>query len=970
MAEPFDELVAMAEEFGQFLPSQELEEGEDDLLAAFDNEEGPLELANDSTLEEEEDDEDEMEEEDKEFVRPKLSELYTGMDQTDICAVSTEKGFGSLWKFWWNYSKEDPKFAGDPWVPGHGLQLYNERLDVKNHLDYNQERVDKFFEYLRDSRIKKSRIGVAKTFLNTNIKCEHHWRANERGVYVSPVQISVGISLAVKRKVGEVQRLAASRALEECEDLQSDLEVLIPCPKIREMSLAIFEPKKGGAFAKLAMTNRLIFAAQFHLLMAIARRGEEIHKQRIIQRCVGQLDEVGAFGVSASKIVTNKAKHNQSGWLEFTMTLPHMDPLRDQAAWHGMLLLWRKLVDGELYPSFLDESKEGREALFGKHCYPAAKDRSKPIESDQVSTNFTAGFSDANIHCKKNTHQGRLQASQEMDIVGLPESVQQRMTAHKGKGQTVHQKSYVNNPPTLGLVQRAGGDPFELASFDPVQFMLSPEERALVEEVAAGLVPDFFDEQKKVGDLFDGAKSHAELKSRRLVTRRGTLDGLIRDISQCVVMLASPLTDPKTFQLSSDTRSRWCRYNSEALAPLLQLPPFKLPSFTRLSQSILAKLCSRGDYSDALLSHKSQCAMERFMSRVARPFAHGHQENRLVVTELQQQHQVHQREKEALHREKEDLYRQLLSGGNGLAAPFAGASNASPSPARMPQPPTAVVTPPAPVEIIDDSQEPSTLADGTTPRKRRRPITQLDAISREVKLRQASGDDTMEEIGIFNDMDCNSARDYWNKYNRKWKGMFLADVGETRNRSQWITKRSGIWRLIEHHMTVLKETEEEAIEKAELVYASIKTGVRTRWPHVPKVTKAFKAELSRLGINFTGRPKGSKTKRTSNRKSSAANGPFVGVQVGGQSHQDYLDRIRAEDEDRHNNLVAGIERQINEQREHNEDCVWQHVYRHQRGPAPPRPTNYRNLHPPPMRPPPGYPMPILPPGHHYYNLPP
>jgi hypothetical protein len=68
------------------------------------------------------------------------------------------------------------------------------------------------------------------------------------------------------------------------------------------------------------------------------RRGEELYGQRLIQRLTVKLSEIGLFETTASVIVTNKAKHNQEGWLEYMTMLPHMDPIRDTAAWHGLLL--------------------------------------------------------------------------------------------------------------------------------------------------------------------------------------------------------------------------------------------------------------------------------------------------------------------------------------------------------------------------------------------------------------------------------------------------------------------------------------------------------------------------------------------------------------------------------------------------------------------------------------------------------
>jgi hypothetical protein len=422
-------------------------------------------------------------------------------------------------------------------------------------------------------------------------------------------------------------------------------------------------------------------------------------------------------------------------------------------------------------------------------------------------------------------------------------------------------------------------------------------------------------------------------------------------------MVASPATDPKTHQLNpNDTRSLWRRFNSDSLAALLQLPGFKLPSFARLEQSILGKLKARANLSELLLTQQSQCAMERFMAQhISRPLVQMHQENRVVITELQQQHKVHLREKEV-------MLQHLLKGDHiVVASPTGLVSVSSPSKAQKISN-LAVVTPLTAVELTDSAEELTTLADGKTPRKRRCPITQHEAISREVKMRQATGVESEEELAIFNDQDCNCACDYWNKYNRKWKNMSRKDVGGKRGRSQWVTQRSGIWRLIEHCMFGLNDTEEAAIQKAELIYASVEVGSRSGKPNIKHLNKAFKAELSRLGISLTGRPK------QAAKKNNPASSNFATDFEINKSQQVVLDRVRAEEEERRRTMLAAIEHQQQQQQNHNHQARWEHTHRYQQH-VPPRPTNYDNIHPLPLHPIPGQPTTELPPGHQYWEFP-
>ena len=128
------------------------------------------------------------------------------------------------------------------WIQCYGLQLYNKRCtqNIKNHLEYDHQAVDSFFQYLSSNGAGKSVMVKAKTFLNTNLKCEHYSRLVEAGMYGELVEVKVGASLAVKKCVGTVASQAASHALETCQDLQADLEQLLSPSQIRGLSLSAF----------------------------------------------------------------------------------------------------------------------------------------------------------------------------------------------------------------------------------------------------------------------------------------------------------------------------------------------------------------------------------------------------------------------------------------------------------------------------------------------------------------------------------------------------------------------------------------------------------------------------------------------------------------------------------------------------------------------------------------------------------
>jgi hypothetical protein len=85
------------------------------------------------------------------------------------------------------------------------------------------------------------------------------------------------------------------------------------------------------------------------------KNNEEQCVQRLCLRFIRTVRGVGPLpGTIVSFQVTNKAKHNQVGRLEYTAAAPHLDPLRDTSAWHGLLWIWRFIILMEPFPDFLD----------------------------------------------------------------------------------------------------------------------------------------------------------------------------------------------------------------------------------------------------------------------------------------------------------------------------------------------------------------------------------------------------------------------------------------------------------------------------------------------------------------------------------------------------------------------------------------------------------------------------------------
>lgn len=773
--------------------------------------------------------------------------------------------------------------------------------------------------------------------------------------------------MTVKNIARTVNARTAKEAMDNCTDIQADLDQLLSASKVREILLSALCPKPGGLVSRINPTNALIFCCMYTGLSQTSRRGEELYSQRLIQRLTSKLVEIGPFGTTAAVIVTNKAKHNQEGWLEYTTMLPHMDPIRDTAAWHGLLLVWRLMISNEVFPQFAGNTDY--ESIFAVHSYPSAKDPNIPISSKQCGDAFRSFFLDNDAVCAKLVHQPRFQAIQEMDRAGIHESEWTRMSGHKGREAKVHTRSYAHNPPSKCLVQRAGGDPHDIRGFNPTHFIPSPDEQLWLEEIVQNLIPDIIMQHSQVCEEYNATKSHQERKAKRLTTIKGMLGSAKNDVEHLVIMMASPLVHPDTYMLdTNNTQSLWELYHNDVLSPVLNLPAFKLESFANLRQSILDKMKAQNDFTLSL-SRESKCAMEKYIKdHVARPMFINHQENRTVMARLQQQQEIQNRTQQYLMQcvmKQEHQSCNTVTPDKFPARPLIG------SPMRLQNYTTQIITPAH-----------ATLANGRTPRKRKAEITQIVAISQEYKRRELVGECALEPIELLCDKGLTTLDDYWAKYKAKWKPLeestdgewrkdFICDEdGKTkRGRSAWWTQRVGMFKVIEHHMES-GLTESEALDKARTIYNSQRKSPGKK-PGIKELNVAFKKEMEHLGIKSTGRPR--KPARNKlwypkwkppriNTEEEFANA----FPLSPETERQMAEEIREGNTRRETML-----RQAEEERlQANNQGRWDYAHQNYQGPyAAMPPTNYGTIHAPPFRPYQRQPEIELPPGHSFAQLP-
>ena len=790
---------------------------------------------------------------------PTLAQLYD-MDQSLMCAPSVEKGFRAIWPRYLDYRRiSEPDYD---FLPTVGLGLFEGRTDLKNGEDYQHEVVDGFIEWLASEKVGPSVMKKAKSFLNTHLRCEHYCRLKAVNEYPQLLNMTVGKGLAVQKSVKSVSSRAAAAAIENCLDLQAELEVLVPDTKIREMNMLVFIAQPGGAVAKLDPLHQIYFACHYNEMSQTTRRGEELYVQRVIQRSTTTIKELGQNGVETKQLVTNKAKHNQDGWLEWTCTAPHMDPLRDGSSWHGLKWLYQFCVAGMVLPSFLNcRTMEDFKRTFGLWTYPSLNDPTKTIDSSQFSDNFRAFYADAGVITAKVTHQPRLQAVQEMDRRGIAEPIQRRMTGHKGKEQTVHQKNYANQPPTQGILQRAGWEPDDAENYDPVQFMSTPRERHLLDELCTALIPSVVVEHQVISERYETCSSQAARNKQRLTTLNGMLRSILYEVRHCLIMLACPILDVVTYAVDpNNQQSLWELVHNEDLAVLLNKQPFRSPQFVELQKLLLDRLLERDNFMRGFDGQTKSAVEKAVVDTVKKPLIQMHRQGHWQTNYVRMEQKYDllvAKQNEFMNQVMEKLFANSSDSPTASARPT---NVATPSPTPTPIP-VHLPTPGSPMR--------RTLADGVTPRKRQAPMRQHQAISREYKRRAVAGDVDGPELTLLCDKHCFTLEDYWTTYKSKWQpleeetnGGFRADyaVGEDgtkkRQNSAWWTQRSPMFRVIQHHMESMSET--DALAKANQIFKSVRVGRNKKRP-IKDLGKAFKAELQRLGIHHRGRPKGRKT---------------------------------------------------------------------------------------------------------------
>jgi hypothetical protein len=764
---------------------------------------------------------------------------------------STEKGFKSIQTLWSMYCADElhrPPFKLDP-PPGLGLYDQPELITTRdpNEQLFDRKTVEGFFMFLADRQEESTSdtMTKAKTFLNSHLKCEFYALLKSKGMYAYiPSSLEVGKTALVKQCVKAVNEQTATQGIRNQNDALALVDSEISEQQSRTMLRSVYCPKPGGRVAKLNNLYKLEFAAIYNTASATARRGEVQRGGRLAQRFVTQPKGLGPDpGLLVSCFLTDKGKTNQVGRVEYTGAAPHFDALRDVSAAHGMLHLYRFLKTAENFPNFLDYKD-----YMAVPTLPSVQNPRMPVGPTTFSANYTSFFEDAQVIVNKKSHQQRGQALRDMENNGVHPSHGTRLAGNASADinmSRAQKRSYLTPPPVPAMTQRAGGDPHFPRSHCPPWITVFG---VPLEKVLLLIIPQWLDMQKLVDAEYNACTSMKEKRAGRWCSAKKSLDSMIHDIRRAFQMLASRPICPDTGILLADQPTYRSQFKDGVFYELLSLPVFE-----------------SDDYKD--FESRMRIAQDQyFAAEVALAAPVRNELDQILKARVDDRLSGIARSLHFLTNAVSSLSPVIGSGSLGGAADRQIVSPLSPGlPSRL--------QPSLPAHE-------DTLANGSSPRKKRRAISQQDIVREQRELARVQGSYQQEAL---DDRACTTLRQYWQLYKTKWlpleqetngewrKDFKTPGLGRIESRREWWSRRSPMFALVNHYINSSHLSEEDALIQADIVFCSVPISVRIQMRPIKKLQAAFRAKLKELGVaSLPGRPRSKKKRRGNNGNAFAA----------------------------------------------------------------------------------------------------
>lgn len=786
---------------------------------------------------------------------PWLEDLY-GLPQCEVgLARSTEKtSVRPVWPWYHHYctviaQREQPVYVnptGKEQKEKLGLALYDPlgfTETTSNAELYDKTHIREYFRWMTSLGLEKNLIKKSKTFINANLRAEHLNRmlaANHRFPTLGGAEI--GSEEFARKAISTTVSSEAVREREEYRCIHSNVDKSISSIETQAMMRDVFDPKPNGSVAKLDPVYRLNFAASFNSSAQDLRRGEEHYKQWYNTRYLRLNEELGTGNGPHTHLVKSvKSKHNLKNRRETFGGIPHRDPIRDFAGWHGILLAYRLIVLKEVFPPFMDYEK-----LWWVASYPSLKVSEKVhglysrVSSDQYLESWKAFYEDNHICTGFITKQWRHQGYHDADDRGLDQQAIQKLAGWRHDQRTdketqAEREHYSTNVPLRGMVAMAKGDPDHPERFYIPRYIPVPDEFL---ELFPEFAP-FIRQQKDVETLYKSYKTKKKACENRVTTAHETALNFMEELRACFRLLASRPHHHKTLHANQDELCFYDKYRfCTTLRNFFDHPAFQSPLWTdfktRIRQAEDAVIANTFS-APAQVLNQADIWFSEMRHMTSQAFVRQQEEQRNFMDQV--------------------LRMMDHRGTTSTAAVPVAADNITPSRSVIP--------------VAERTAPPGSDGGG----KRKWHKTSFEAVAQAEVISVDEGYIPRPKLAQ-RDRLFNSAREYWRlwkdeyeplekKFGNRWRndrpymkklsnGKLKKEKANTK--AQWWNERKFIWECISVWITNGK-TEEEAIEKAEAMYSSCRKEGCQRKPSIRDVKNVFVSEAKRLGLWSNGRPR-------------------------------------------------------------------------------------------------------------------
>jgi hypothetical protein len=199
--------------------------------------------------------------------------------------------------------------------------------------EYDLPKMRSFVQFLDTADVTLSQIETGLLFIQ-------HYLNRDCDAFDRPKMVgAVKADFAIKTIFDKHKRSKATRAMEEGQDIQADLDVRITAEQMDAMMRECFCPTNSGVSA-LSELARIQTAAEIRHSHTTGERGDNIRGYTACMAFTKQARGIGPTrnGMEIDYLITNKGKQNQQGKFTYTSMAPHLNPLFDTVGLQGKIL--------------------------------------------------------------------------------------------------------------------------------------------------------------------------------------------------------------------------------------------------------------------------------------------------------------------------------------------------------------------------------------------------------------------------------------------------------------------------------------------------------------------------------------------------------------------------------------------------------------------------------------------------------